>query len=73
MFNFLFTVVGSFIFGYFAAYYAGMDSTAVRNIDISSFISPFLSLSLLFQCFATGLVFGLAVLFADIYFLIKQL
>ena len=36
VFNFLFTVVGSFIFGYFAAHFADMSTTAVRLVQFVS-------------------------------------
>ena len=66
MLNFLVTVVGAFAFGYFAGHFAGFSVAIVRLLCWSV---VFYSISL--QCAFFGLVLGMLVFMADLYFLVR--
>lgn len=74
--NFLLTVVGAFVFAFFAAGAAGFTLPAVRVFETLALsvcvLLVALSLSLLLlQCVFAGLFVGILVFIADLYFLVK--
>ncbi len=66
--NFVLTVVCSFVFGYFAAYFADMSTTTVRALYIINIVYLFVCL----QCVFVGLLIGGVVFLADLYFLLRS-
>lgn len=76
--NFLLTVVGAFVFAFFAAGAAGFTLPTVRVFETLALsvcvllVAGCLSLSLLLlQCVFAGLFVGILVFIADLYFLVK--
>ena len=70
MVNFLVTVVGAFAFGYFAGHFAGFSVAIVRlllcyqyTVNCTTFV--------LLQCAFFGLMLGMLVFMADLYFLVR--
>ena len=74
MLNFLVTVVGAFVFGYCAGYFAGYSmptvSLGVFFLYNNYVWSNSLHLNLL-QCVFLGLALGILVFLADLYFLLR--
>lgn len=68
MLNFLITVIGAFVFGYFAGYFAGYAMPTVGHNNACYY---FIDTLCFLQCVFLGLVFGITVFLADLYFLVR--
>lgn len=70
--NFLLTVIGAFVFGFSAAYFADFDTVMVSsNLITKARYLPMIPEYCL-QCVFVGLLFGIVVFLADLYFLVKS-
>lgn len=71
MVNLLLTIVGCFVFGFFASYYAGFSVITVFSRSVCGSPLCFCSYCSFCQCTFVGLLFGMVAFFADLYFLLK--